>query len=233
MATDLASLHRPTEFLDYGSSAVQDFVVAALPSGEVMTDIARACALYYAVRDTIRYEVYGVHLSRDGLKASSIIESGKGFCVHKAIVYAAALRSVGIPCRLVYGDVRNHLASDRLRTLVGGDIFRYHSFTSVYLEGRWVKATPVFNKLLCRLYGMSPLEFDGRSDSLYHPYDEQGRRHMEFIQMRGEFDDVPYETVVSGIRDAHPRLFASSCTTATGSLVGEAASPVTASRKSR
>ncbi|MGH3778404.1 MAG: transglutaminase-like domain-containing protein [Pseudonocardiaceae bacterium] len=193
-----------------------------------MTDIERACALYYTVRDTIRYEVYGVELSRSGLKASSIIQAGMGFCVHKSIVYAAAVRSVGIPSRIIYADVRNHLASERLRKLVGGDIFCYHSLTAVYLDGKWVKATPVFNKLLCRLYQILPLDFDGRSDSLYHPYDKQGRRHMEFVRMRGEFDDVPYETVVGGIKQAHPLLFASSNITAAGSLVGEAAPTATA-----
>jgi transglutaminase-like putative cysteine protease len=228
MTTARDSLLRPTEFLDYDSPVVCEFVERTLPSSDERTDIERACALYYTVRDSIRYEVYGVALSRYGLKASSIIREGKGFCVHKSIVYAAALRSVGIPSRIVYGDVRNHLASERLRKLVGGDVFQYHSLTSAYLNGKWVKATPVFNKLLCRLYGIAPLDFDGQSDSLYHPYDEQGRRHMEFIQMRGEFDDVPYEMVVGGIREAHPLLFASSTTTAAGSLVGEAVPTVTA-----
>ncbi|MET9295709.1 transglutaminase-like domain-containing protein [Streptomyces sp. NPDC003077] len=187
-----------------------------------MTPVEKACALYYAVRDGIDYEVYGADLSRHGLRASSVIDGGTGFCVHKSIVYAAAVRSVGVPCRIAYGDVRNHLASERLRKLVGGDVFRYHSWTSVYLEGKWVKATPVFNKLLCRLYKIKPLDFDGRSDSVYHPYDETGRRHMEFLQMHGEFADVPYERVVGGIRAAHPLLFAGAERTTSGSLPAEA-----------
>lgn len=51
---------------------------------------------------------------------------------------------------LCLADVRNHLASPRLKRLVGGDVFRFHSFNSVHLDGRWVRATPVFNKILCR-----------------------------------------------------------------------------------
>lgn len=231
METDLEHLRRTTEFFDYDSTEVRDFVAANLPAGNDLTDIERACALYYAVRDSISYEVYGVDLSRQGLRASSIITAGKGFCVHKSIVYAAAVRSVGIPSRVVYGDVRNHLASDRLRELVGGDVFRYHSFASVYLAGKWVKVTPVFNLLLCRLYRIKPLDFDGRTDSLYHPYDELGRRHMEFLYMHGEFDDVPYTKVVDGIKQAHPRLFASSTTTTAGSLEAEAAVPVAAGHR--
>ncbi|MET9613206.1 transglutaminase-like domain-containing protein [Kitasatospora indigofera] len=221
MTTD--ELLKPTEFLDYESATVRAFVSKALPEPERLTEVERAVALYYAVRDGINYEVYDADLSREGLRASSVLERGKGFCVHKSIVYAAAVRSVGVPSRIVYGDVRNHLASERLRRLVGGDVFRYHSWTSVHLEGSWLKATPVFNKMLCRLYKMRPLDFDGRSDSVYHPYDLEGRRHMEFLRDRGEFDDVPYDQVVGGIRDAHPLLFAGSHTTTSGSLMDEAA----------
>lgn len=228
MEADLDRLTRPTEFLDFESATVRAFVDKALSTKDVTTEVDKAVALYYAVRDGIRYEVYGADLSRDGLKASSILDAGFGFCVHKSIVYAAAVRAVGIPSRIVYGDVRNHLASERLRQLVGGDVFRYHSLASVRLEEKWVKATPVFNKLLCRLYKIAPLDFDGRSDSLYHPYDELGRRHMEFLHMHGDFDDVPYEQVVGGIRQAHPLLFASSSKTTAGSLAAEADSIPTA-----
>lgn len=218
------SLLDATEFLDYDHETVREFIHDTLPdSGAGMTPLERARALYYAVRDGIHYEVYGADLSRTGLKASSTISRRMGFCVHKSIVYAAVMRAVGVPSRLYYGDVRNHLASPRLRELMGGDVFTFHSLTVLYLEGRWVRTTPVFNKLLCRLYRIKPLDFDGRADSMYHPYDEQGRRHMEFLREHGEFDDVPYDMVVGGIRQAHPKLFASQHTTTGGSLVGEAA----------
>ncbi|MDP9867043.1 MULTISPECIES: transglutaminase-like domain-containing protein [Streptosporangium] len=222
MTLQLDELCRPTEFLDHESSTVREFVSRALGDAELGPN-EKAIKLYYAVRDGIRYEVYGSDLSRAGLKASAIIDRGSGFCVHKSLVYATALRAVGIPSRIVMGDVRNHLASDRLRELVGGDLFRFHSLTQVNLDGRWVKATPVFNKTLCRLYRIAPLEFDGTADSVYHPFDEDGRRHMEFVHWHGEFDDFPYELVVNGIREAHPRLFQSSHTTKEGSLVEEAA----------
>ncbi|MFB9908964.1 transglutaminase-like domain-containing protein [Allokutzneria oryzae] len=226
MTEPLGNALRATEFLDHDSEPVREFVLDVLGDPAELTAIERARELYYAVRDHIDYEVYGADLSRDGLRASSILKRGKGFCVHKSIVYAAAVRAAGVPSRLVYGDVRNHLASERLRELVGGDVFRFHSLASVHLEGKWVKATPVFNKVLCRLYRITPLEFDGRSDSLYHPYDESGRRHMEFLRMHGEFDDFPYDLVTAGIRAAHPKLFAGEETMVTGSLVSEAVSLV-------
>ncbi|HEX2843851.1 MAG TPA: transglutaminase-like domain-containing protein [Candidatus Limnocylindria bacterium] len=211
---------RVTEFLDHASPEVADLVSGTVAAGDDARQ--RAVKLYYAVRDGLLYEVYGADLSRHGLKASAIIRTGSGFCVHKSLVYAAALRRAGIPSRLFYGDVRNHLASPRLRDLVGGDLFRFHALTLVYLDGTWIKSTPVFNKTLCRLYRIRPLDFDGTADSIYHPYDLEGRRHMELVHAHGDFPDFPYDLVVGGIREAHPKLFASQDRTTAGSLISEA-----------
>jgi transglutaminase-like putative cysteine protease len=220
-STEPEDLLAVTEFLDHDTLVVRRFVDRVLGK-EPGTPLENAVKLYYAVRDEIMYEVYDADLSPDGMKASSILRRGRGFCIHKSNVYAAACRAAGVPSRLVMTDVRNHLASDRLRELVGGDVFRFHALTSVHLEGRWVRATPVFNRTLCRLYGITPLEFDGRADSMSHPYDSNGRRYMEFLHEHGEFDDFPYELVIEGIREAHPRLCASGYETTQGSLVAEA-----------
>ncbi|MFE7777889.1 transglutaminase family protein [Streptomyces sp. NPDC057445] len=217
---------RPTEFLDHESAEVREFVRASLPPGGGRTPTEQAVALYYAVRDGIRYEVYGADLSRRGLSAGQVVRTGSGMCLHKSVLYAASLRSLGIPARLVLTDVRNHLASEKLRQLLGGDVFHQHALTSVWLEGRWVKATPVFNRTLCRLYRMAPLEFDGTADSLHHPFDEQGRRRMEFLRTHGEFDDLPYDMVLEDLRTAHPGLFREGAATAfaDGSLAEDAPS---------
>lgn len=222
--TDLLSnqdLLQATEFLDHDSPVVREFVARAL-GDEPLSDEEKARKLYYAVRDGIYYEIYGADVSREGLKASSIIKGGMGFCVHKSLVYATVLRAVGIPSRIYYGDVRNHLTSPRITELIGGDVFTFHSLTVFYLNGKWIKSTPVFNKMLCKLYGITPLEFNADGDSMYHPYDEQGRRHMEFLRSHGEFDDFPYDLVVPGLRAAHPALFTSTDRLAEGSLVADA-----------
>lgn len=211
----------PTEFLDHASPEVAALVGRTL-TGQEDSPREVATRLYYAVRDGIRYEVYGADLSREGLRASRILRTGSGMCLHKSIVYASALRAVGIPSRLVLTDVRNHLASPRLRELVGGDVFRYHCLTSLELGGRWMRATPVFNKWLCRLYDLTPLEFDGTGDSVHHPFDRQGRAHMEFLHEHGEFADLPYERVIEGLRAAHPGMFADASTVAAGSLAADA-----------
>ncbi|AFR06498.1 MULTISPECIES: transglutaminase-like domain-containing protein [Nocardiopsis] len=219
--TETRTPTEPTYFLDHQSPEVREFVDRALPDRNA-SPREMAVRLHDAVRDGIRYEVYDADLTREGVRASGVLKRGQGFCVHKSIVYAAAARSVGIPTRLVYGDVRNHLASERLLELMGGDLFTFHALVSVRIDGAWIRATPVFNTLLCRLYGIRPLEFDGRDDSYYHPFDEQGRRHMEFVRWRGEYDDFPYDTVVGGIAANHPKLVGPELVTAQGSLADDA-----------
>ena len=221
MTVDLNQLTRPTEFLDYETDEVQTFVDHAVKDRSADA-VTTAVELYYAVRDGIFYEVYDADLSPEGLKASSTIRAKSGFCLHKSVVYAAAVRALGIPSRLVYGDVRNHLASPRLIEHIGGDVF-FHGLTQVHLNGKWVKATPVFNKMLCKLYGMEALEFDGTTDSLYHPYADGGGS-MEFLVDHGIFDDVPYDFVIDTMRAKHPKFLSGTGTVAGGNLAAEARS---------
>lgn len=192
----------PTEFLDYRDQRVQDFVAKAI--GDATTRKDRAVRLFYAVRDGLHYEVSGQDLSREGLRASAIAARGQGFCAHKSILYAAAVRAVGIPSRIVVSEVRNHLASPALKALVGGDTF-VHWLTSIQLGGRWLYVTPVFNKVLCRLYRMPPLEFDGESDARLHPF--TGGEQMEFLTEHGHFDDVDYDRLIGLMRSRHPGMF--------------------------
>jgi transglutaminase-like putative cysteine protease len=217
----VSRLCEPTEFLDHSSPAVQEFLARTLTDRDrPATELA--VELYYAVRDGIQYEIYGSEFSRAALRASAVLERGRGLCIHKSIVYAACTRALGIPSRLAFADVRNHVASPRLKRFLGGDVVHYHCFTRLYLQERWVSATPVFSAPLCRLYRIAPLDFDGASDAVLQPYDEHGRSHMEFVREHGVFDDLPYERVVAGLRSAHPRLFEGT-RVRSGSLVTEAA----------
>src|SRR5204863_1818962 len=138
--------------------------------------------LYYAVRDGIRYNPF-LDFSQDAAyRASSTLERGEGFCVGKSALLAACARSLGIASRVGFADVKNHLTTPRLRERMGGtDLFIYHGYAELLLDGKWVKATPVFNDELCRRFRVKPLEFDGRADSVFHPFDADDRRHMEYV----------------------------------------------------
>ncbi len=171
-------------------------------------DVDNAVSLYYWTRDRIRYNPYALDISVEGLRASRTLEEGEGWCVPKAILLAALCRAAGIPARLGYADVRNHLSTERMRQAMQTDVFYFHGYTSIYLEGHWVKATPAFNIELCDKFSLRPLEFDGRQDSLYHPFDLAGHRHMEYLHDRGEYLEPPVEEMLALFRSHYPGLMA-------------------------
>ena len=191
---------RPGSYID---SDAEPVVAFARRVGVGPDPSARGVALYYAVRDGIVYTPYCDFRSEETYRASACVVRGSGFCVAKAVLLAAAARVVGIPARVGFADVRNHLASPRLRQLMGTDVFYYHGYADLYLGGAWVKATPAFDRRLCERFGVRPLEFDGQSDSLFHPYDVNGRRHLEYLHDRGPHGDVP----VAAIRDTFERHY--------------------------
>ena len=166
----------------------------------------RAVALYLAVRDRIRYDPYRIDLSPDGMRASRALANGYGWCVPKAALLAAVARAAGIPARVGYADVRNHLSTERLRETMGTDVFVWHGYTDLLIDGAWVKATPAFNIELCDRFGLLPLEFDGRADSIYHPFDRSGQRHMEYVRQRGAFDEMPLAALVADFAATYPKL---------------------------
>ena len=192
----------PTALIDSDHPEVASF---AAQHARGVSDRERAVALYYAVRDGIRYDPYRIDVSQQGMRASTTLAHGYGWCVPKATVLAAVCRASGIPARLGFADVRNHLATERLRQVMGTDVFHWHGYTEILIDGGWRKATPAFNLELCERFGLLPLEFDGLGDSLYHPFDRQGHRHMEYVADHGSFDDVPLERITSDLIRLYPR----------------------------
>jgi transglutaminase-like putative cysteine protease len=136
--------------------------------------------------------------------ASNVLAQGHGWCVTKAALLAAACRASGIPARLGFADVRNHLSTERMRQTMQTDIFIWHGYTDIFIEGHWLKATPAFNIELCDKFGLLPLDFNGSEDSVYHPYDRAGNRHMEYVQQRGSFDDMPLAQIVADFQTVYP-----------------------------
>jgi transglutaminase-like putative cysteine protease len=194
----------PTFFLDSDHAAVIAFAKRA--AGETPDPVEQARRLYYAVRDGLRYDPYSFSWRAEAYRASDVLRRGLGFCVPKTILLAAAARVLGIPSRLGFADVRNHLNTARLRELMETDVFAYHGYVEMFVEGKWVKSTPAFNIELCQKFRVLPLEFDGRNDSLMHPYDADNRRHMEYLLDRGVFADMPFEMFCKDMLLIYPRL---------------------------
>ena len=184
----------PTALLD---SDHPDVIAFARQHARGGGDRERAVALLYAVRDGFRYDPYRIDLSPAGMRASSVVRNGYGWCVPKAALLVAAARAAGIPARAGYADVRNHLSTERMRQTMKTDLFIWHGYADLWIDGRWLKATPAFNIELCRKFNLLPLDFDGRSDSIYHAFDGAGKRHMEYVHQRGAFDDMPLANIVA------------------------------------
>lgn len=193
------------EYIDSAHPVVAAF---AGEHAQGANDLERGVSLYYAVRDLIRYNPFLDFTVPSAFRASDCIATGEGFCVGKASLLAAAARAAGIPARVGFADVRNHLATPRLLEFIGRDEFIYHGFAELLLEGNWVKATPAFNLALCEKFRVKPLEFDGRNDSIFHPFDADDRRHMEYLRDRGSFADVPVDEIRAAFREYYPRLYA-------------------------
>lgn len=191
----------PAAMVDSDHPEVQRFAREAAIGAD---DRERAVALYYAVRDGFRYDPYRIDLTVEGMRASRVLDIGYGWCVTKAALLAAAARAVGIPGRLGFADVRNHLSTARMRETMQTDLFVWHGYAELLVDGRWVKSTPAFNVELCDRFGLLPLEWDGRSDSLYHAFDGAGQRHMEYVNERGTFDDVPLQRIVDAFAATYP-----------------------------
>ncbi len=205
MNSEMRPYLQPSLAIDCDSGAVAAF--ARKNDGNSADPREQAVSLYYAVRDGIRYNPYTIDLSIEGIRASATLKSGRGWCVAKAILLAACCRATGIPARLGFADVRNHLTTQRMRDQMKTDLFFWHGYTSIYLEGVWVKATPAFNIELCERFRLKPLDFDGRRDSIYHPFDLEGRRHMEYLAYRGEFADVPLDQIAETFRREYLKDF--------------------------
>ncbi len=199
----------PTFYFDSDHSAVRAFAREATAGlSPNASDVDRAVAMYYRVRDDIRYDPYAMRPLPRTFRASTVLAERAAFCIPKAILLAAAARVLGIPAAIGLADVKNHLTTPKLRTLMGSDIFIHHGYTVLHLDGRWVKATPAFNVELCSKFGVLPLEFDGRHDSLMHPYDAKQQRHMEYLKDHGWFADFPFERVMDDFRRTYPRMMA-------------------------
>ena len=193
MAEDVSAFLEPGPMVESTHPDVVAFAAAAVGDavGDVLDDREKALRLYFKVRDGVRYDPYASSMEVDGMKASQTLNAMKGYCVQKAVLLAAACRAQGIPARLGFADVQNHLSTEKMRRNMGTDKFYWHGYTSIYLNGQWLKSTPAFNIELCEKFGLKPLDFNGEEDSIYHEFDNAGNRHMQYLNFRGEFAEPP------------------------------------------
>lgn len=201
---DLTPFLQPGTFIDSDHPQVMAF--SDRVAGSLIGDREKAVALYYAIRDGYRYDPYHIDLGREAMQASALLTRDYGFCIPKAALLAASARHQGIPARVGFADVRNHLTTPKLLRAMGTDVFVWHGYAELYLDGFWIKATPAFNRSLCERFGVVPLDFDGKSDALFQEADAEGNRFMEYLADRGHYADIPLEELREGLEEAYPQV---------------------------
>jgi len=157
--------------------------------------IEKAKALFYFVRDRIKYNVYVPKYPAETFRASETLNRSQGYCVQKAVLLVALAQVVGTPARLHFAMIRNNLIPPKLYKVMKGNIFPWHGYTELYLQEKWVKATPTFDLKMCQKHGIIPVEFDGQNDATFNRYNKEGKLHIEYLMDRGVFEDVPFEEI--------------------------------------
>jgi len=192
---DIEMYLRPSPTIDSDNDSIKQKAVALTKSEQTAADKAKR--LFYWVRDIIKYNPLVPLEIFEDYRASKTLKRGEGFCVEKAAVLAALARAVGIPARLHLADIRNHLVSDRLREVMGTNLFSYHGYTELYINGTWIKATPAFDLKMCQANRIVPVEFDGKNDAIFHSHNLDGQLHIEYVADHGCRVDVPVDEIIA------------------------------------
>lgn len=196
---------QPTYYINSDHPEVIAFAEAN--KGDSPSKKDQAVSLYLAVRDGFRYNPYNIVTKPAEMQASFILNRGDGHCIDKALLLAACARAVGIPSRLEFADVRNHISTQKFIDLLKTDVFAMHGITQLFIDGKWTKATPAFNKELCEFFNVIPLEYDGEGDSIFHEFDRSNKKFMEYVAHHGVFDDYPRDYFIGVMILRYPHLF--------------------------
>jgi transglutaminase-like putative cysteine protease len=194
-----------TYFLDHRHDAVQ--LLVADYKSDTANKKDQAIALYLKIRDGWRYNPYKISLDRETYRASSIALKTEGHCIEKAILLVAGLRALEIPAKLQLAKVKNHIGVDRLIEKFGTNELSPHGMVNLFLNGKWLKVSPAFNRQLCERCKVDPIDFDGENDSVFQQYNWQGNIFMEYIEDYGSFEDVPIDFIFNNFREHYPGIY--------------------------
>lgn len=196
---------KATYFYNYEHPLIQQFIDDH-GFKEIKDPIEKVKAVYDAVRDGWRYNAYKMHFNPESCTASTIFQRPEGHCIDKANLLITVLRAVGIPARLHLAKVRNHIAVELIIRKFKTDVLTPHGYVELFLNDRWIAATPAFNKQLCKILNVDVLEFDGENDGIFQQYNRSGNRFMEYLDDYGTFEDFPLEFVKENISEHYHQL---------------------------
>ncbi len=194
-----------TDVIDSDTPSIREKALSLTQGKE--SDREKAIVLYYFVRDSVRHEPYATGFELEDYKASGTLQKGCGFCTHKSILLVALARAAGIPGRIGFADIRDHLLSYKFRKIIGGgNLLIYHGYAELRIDGRWVHASPAVDAEACRQNGFVPVEFDGVNDFKDSEYNKKGRKHIEWVQDRGTYEDFPWDEIRAAAQEFWAKL---------------------------
>ena len=183
---------KPTPVIDCDHPSIQEEAKDLTRGQEDIINKARS--LFYFVRDEIRYNIYVSKSLPEHFRASNTLTRGTGYCVQKAVLLVALARAAGIPTGLGFARLRNNLLPEKTAKWLGTNILPFHGYAELYLDGKWVKATPAFDIKMCEKNRIVPVEFDGNSDAMFHSHNQDGKLHIEYLKHLGHYyDDLPLD----------------------------------------
>jgi len=194
---------KETKYLNFKDFKFDEFV-SAISKNQAKKEMA--VDLYFLVRDAFLYDPYHLDITEEGLVGSNVLSKKRAWCVEKAILLAACARKFDIPSRLGFAIVTNHIGVEKLISYLKRPEIVFHGYVELFIDGKWIKCTPSFDKNICRLANVAPLDWDGEKDSMFQEFDKD-RKFMEYLHFYGEFDDVPIELMNLEMRKYYPHLF--------------------------
>ena len=197
---------QPTEFFDFNKKLVREKALEITEGME--TESEKAKALFYWVRDQIKYNMHSYNPAvKANFKASVTLRRKNGFCVSKSIMLSTFARTIGIPARIHLVDLINHKISQKVIDFMGTNVMHYHGYSELYLNNKWVKLTPSFDQGTAIKGGFIPMvEFDGENDAVFASFDNEGRKFGEYVQDRGVHADLPLDDILSVFIEKYPKL---------------------------
>jgi transglutaminase-like putative cysteine protease len=160
-------------------------------------DVGKAIALFYFVRDEIKYNIYTKKSSPENFRASNTLLVKEGYCVQKAVLLAALARAIGIPAGIGFARIKNNLMPEKTLKWLTTNVLPFHGFCELYVGEKWVKATPAFDLAMCKNGRIVPVEFDGLRDAMFNPRNQDGQLHIEYLKYFGRYPDVPMDRLHS------------------------------------
>lgn len=120
----------PTYFFDFENENIQKLIKEF--QSDSLSKKEKTIQVYLKIRDGWRYNAYRINFNKEAFRASEISQRSEGHCIDKAVLLTTCLRGLGIPARLHFAKVKNHIAVEKLVEKFGTNELTPHGMVDVF-----------------------------------------------------------------------------------------------------